>query len=207
LVGVDDGRGRVRAVLYRREDWRVLASEEDVALARYDPGANALMFSRSTVPGLWRSDAMLGGIEQVSADRPTPRHYRHWALFEGQAYSLVADHAATPPGRSVARPSDGSDISRRGEAVDGNHGWAGRRPGRRGLSASGGWSLRRGTRRARSAPRPAGAAEPPRRPRAAAAPARPRAPPAPAVAARCCAGRQSGTTPTVNFRMPHARLS
>lgn len=120
LVGVDDGRGRVRAVLYRREDWRVLASEEDVALARYDPGADALMFSRSTVPGLWRSDAMLGGIEQVSADRPTPRHYRHWALFEGQAYSLVPEDGCPAPWRAIARPGDGPCLSREGGVVGGS---------------------------------------------------------------------------------------
>ena len=121
LVGIDDGNGRVRAVLYRRDDWQALAAEDDVALARYDPGADALLFSRSSVPGLWRSDASLGGIVQVSSEWPAPSHYRHWALLDGRAYSIVpVGECATPWRPLSAGTADGPCISREGVAVGGS---------------------------------------------------------------------------------------
>ena len=120
LVGIDDGNGRVRAVLYRRADWQVLAAEDDVALARYDPGADALLFSRSSVPGLWRSDAALGDIVQVSGVLPTPSHYRHWALLDGRAYSIAPEGDCATPWRPLSGGADGPCISRKGGAVGGS---------------------------------------------------------------------------------------
>lgn len=119
LVGVDDGRGRVRAVLYRRADWKVLASEDDVALARYDPGSDALLFSRSSKPGLWRADARLGGIVRIADDRPTPPFYRHWALLDGRPYSLVPEADCPAPWRALLA-ADRACLSRSGPVLGGS---------------------------------------------------------------------------------------
>jgi len=120
LVGIDDGRGRVRAVLYRRADWHVLASEDDVALARYEPGTDALLFSRSSVSGLWRSGASLDDPIRISGDLPVPGHYRHWALFDGRAYSIVPDGDCATPWRPLPEATAGPCISRDGVAVGGS---------------------------------------------------------------------------------------
>lgn len=88
LVGADDGRGRVRLVLYARDGWRELAVEDDVALARYDSATSTVLWTRPATPGLWRADALLRGAVRISETLPQPPHYRHWSVHAGRVYSI-----------------------------------------------------------------------------------------------------------------------
>ena len=86
LVGVDSGQGRLRLVLYALPDWRVLGSEDDVAVARHDDAGGAIYFTRPSRVGLWRADAMLRNVVEVSNAYPAPQLYRHWGLVDGMPY-------------------------------------------------------------------------------------------------------------------------
>lgn len=120
LVGVDDGRGRVRLVLYARDDWRELAAEDDVGLARYDAASDAIVFTRPSAPGLWRADASLRGIARISDTRPEPQHYRHWGMHGGRAYSIGPEPGCATPWRELQAAGPGSCLSRDGVAVGGS---------------------------------------------------------------------------------------
>src|SRR5690606_13934551 len=164
-------RGRVRAVLYRRADWKVLASEDDVALARYAPGSDALLFSRSSKPGLWRADARLGGIVRIADDRPTPPFYRHWALLDGRPYSLVPEADCPAPWRALLA-ADRACLSRSRPCSAARPRWTRRRDGctwacrsRRTSTSAGPGCRCRGARRLRARarrrqPRPTSRAAP-----------------------------------------------
>jgi len=124
LVGVDDGRGHVRLVLYARDGWRELAGEDDVGLARYDPGTRAVLFTRPSAPGLWRADASLRGSTRIADALPEPQHYRHWGMYGGRAYSIGPDSDCATPWRLLpqraATASGGLCISRDGIAIGGS---------------------------------------------------------------------------------------
>lgn len=107
LVGVDSGQGRIRLVLYARDGWRALASLDDVAVARYDPVANRVYFTRPSRAGLWRAGPALEDVAPVSDAFPAPQHYRHWGVFQGQVhYNGPAEGCATTwqplPGTAAA---------------------------------------------------------------------------------------------------------
>ncbi|MDH7453063.1 winged helix-turn-helix domain-containing protein [Luteimonas composti] len=120
LVGVDDGRGRVRLVLYGREGWRELASEDDVGLARYDAGSGAVLFTRPSAPGLWRTDASLHGSVRISDALPDTQHYRHWGLHAGRVYSIGPESGCATPWRPLLAPGPGRCLFREGMAVGGS---------------------------------------------------------------------------------------
>ena len=105
LVGVDDGRGRVRLVLYAREGWRELAVEDDVALARYDAASDSVLWTRPGAAGLWRADPMLRGAARIDEAGPAPPYYRHWAVHAGQAYSLAPGPGCAAPWRALGNAS------------------------------------------------------------------------------------------------------
>lgn len=86
LVGVDGGQGRVRLVLYQRQDWQVLATVDDVAVARLDPASGQVYFTRPSQAGIWRADGDLRNVQRVVATLPAPQHYRHWGLVGGHLY-------------------------------------------------------------------------------------------------------------------------
>lgn len=120
LVGVDDGRGRVRMVLYRRSDWQVLAAEENVSLARFDAASGAVFFTRASIPGLWRSDLSLRDGVAVSGELPDPQYYRHWVLSEGRAYSIRPESGCATPWRPLGAATGGARcISRDDVAIGG----------------------------------------------------------------------------------------
>ncbi len=120
LLGVDDGRGRVRLVLYAREGWRELAAEDDVALARYDAASGAIVFTRSSAPGLWRADALLRGAVRISAELPGPQYYRHWGVHRGRAYSMAPEPDCATPWRPLESGEGGRCLAREGIAVGGS---------------------------------------------------------------------------------------
>ena len=124
LVGVDDGRGRVRLVLYARDGWRELAGEDDVGLARYDASTRAVLFTRPSAPGLWRADASLRGSARIADTLPEPLHYRHWGMYAGRAYSIGPDSDCATPWRPLPRgaadTARGTCISRDGIAIGGS---------------------------------------------------------------------------------------
>jgi DNA-binding winged helix-turn-helix (wHTH) protein/Tol biopolymer transport system component len=123
LVGVDDGGGRVRLVLYAREDWRELASEDGVALARYDAASDAVLFTRPLLPGLWRTDSRLRESVRLSETLPDPQHYRHWAVHGGRAYWTGPDRGCATAWRPLHATRDDDApagcISRDGMVVGG----------------------------------------------------------------------------------------
>ncbi len=86
LVGVDSGQGRLRLVLYALPDWRALGTLDDVAIARHDPASGHVYFTRPSRVGIWRADAMLRQVEEVSDRQPSPQHYRQWGLVDGTPY-------------------------------------------------------------------------------------------------------------------------
>ncbi|WP_434934111.1 winged helix-turn-helix domain-containing protein [Luteimonas sp. SDU101] len=120
LVGVDDGRGRVRLVLYARADWRELATRDDVGLARYDPVNDAVVFSRTSAPGLWRTDASLRQITRLSDALPEPQHYRHWGVHGGRVYSIGPESGCATPWRPLQEQGTGRCLSQAGMAVGGS---------------------------------------------------------------------------------------
>lgn len=124
LVGVDDGGGRVRMVLYARHDWRELAGEDDVGLARFDAGTGAVLFTRPSTPGLWRADASLHRSRRIADTLPEPQHYRHWGVHRGRAYSIGPDSDCATPWRPLLPAADdagpGTCISRDAIAVGGS---------------------------------------------------------------------------------------
>lgn len=86
LVGVDSGQGRLRLVLYALPDWRALGAVDDVAVARHDPVAGQVYFTRPSRIGMWRADTMLREVVEVSSQQPSPQHYRQWGLVDGTPY-------------------------------------------------------------------------------------------------------------------------
>ncbi|MBP6798707.1 MAG: PD40 domain-containing protein, partial [Luteimonas sp.] len=86
LVGGDSGQGRLRLVLYALPDWRVLGAVDDVAIARHDPVGGYVYFTRPSRIGMWRADATLREVEEVSGRHPVPQHYRQWGLVEGRPF-------------------------------------------------------------------------------------------------------------------------
>jgi Tol biopolymer transport system component/DNA-binding winged helix-turn-helix (wHTH) protein len=88
LVGVDAGQGRLRLVLFRRQDWKVLARLDDVTLARYDAVGERVCFTRASGPGLWCADAALANLVQVSRELPGLDRYRDWNIAGGQIQLL-----------------------------------------------------------------------------------------------------------------------
>ena len=120
LVGVDDGRGRVRLVLYAREGWRELASEDDVGLARYDASSGAVLFTRPSAPGLWRTDASLQGSVRISEALPDTQYYRHWGLHAGRVYSIGPESGCATPWRPLPGSGPARCIFREGVAVGGS---------------------------------------------------------------------------------------
>ena len=86
LVGVDSGQGRLRLVLYALPDWRALGALDDVAIARHDPAGGHVYFTRPSRIGIWRADAALRGVAEVSGLLPSPQHYRQWGLVDGTPY-------------------------------------------------------------------------------------------------------------------------
>ena len=129
LVGVDDGRGRVRLVLYAREGWRELAVEDDVALARYDATGDSVLWTRPAAPGVWRADPMLRGARRIADGQPAPPYYRHWAVHAGQAYSIAPAAGCAAPWRPLAADAAARCLSRDAAVVGGSPA----------LDARGGW--------------------------------------------------------------------
>ncbi len=86
LVGVDSGQGRLRLVLYALPDWRALGAVDDVAVARHDPVGGQVYFTRPSRIGIWRADATLREVVEVSGLLPSPQHYRQWGLVDGTPY-------------------------------------------------------------------------------------------------------------------------
>jgi hypothetical protein len=124
LVGVDDGGGRVRLVLYARQDWRELAAEDDVGIARYDADTGAVLFTRPSAPGLWRADAALRASIRIADTLPEPQHYRHWGMHGGRAYSISPESDCATPWRPLL-PAAGDAgpvtcIARDGIAIGGS---------------------------------------------------------------------------------------
>ncbi|WP_187471068.1 winged helix-turn-helix domain-containing protein [Luteimonas viscosa] len=121
LVGVDGGQGRIRLVLYTRGDWREIASVDDVAVARYDATGGDIYFTRPSKVGLWRADPALREIARVSADDPTPQHYRHWGVFGGRLfYNGPGGGCATSWRPLLEAGSAGACVSRDGGAIAGS---------------------------------------------------------------------------------------
>ena len=132
LVGVDDGRGRVRLVLYAREGWRELATEDDVALARYDAASDSVLWTRPAIAGLWRADAMLRGATRLPGGQPAPPYYRHWGVHAGHAYSIAPARGCAAPWRPLdAAAGDGA-----GRCLSSDAAVVGGSPA---LDARGGW--------------------------------------------------------------------
>src|SRR5690606_11817768 len=93
LVGVDTGDGRLQLVLYALPHWQALASIDDVAVARYDETGDQVYFTRAGRSGLWRANAQLGDVAQVTDALPHPAHYRKWVVLDGTpTYSGPASH-------------------------------------------------------------------------------------------------------------------
>lgn len=86
LVGIDAGEGRLRLVLYALPDWQALASIDDVAVAHYDQASDQVYFTRPGRAGLWRANADLGEVVQVTQALPHPAHYRRWVVLGGVAF-------------------------------------------------------------------------------------------------------------------------
>ncbi len=86
LVGIDSGQGRLRLVLYALPDWRALGAVDDVAIARHDPAGGHVYFTRPSRIGIWRADAALREVVEVSGLLPPPQHYRQWGLVDGTPY-------------------------------------------------------------------------------------------------------------------------
>ncbi|MCW5581104.1 MAG: PD40 domain-containing protein, partial [Luteimonas sp.] len=86
LVGGDSGQGRLRLVLYALPDWRVLGTIDDVAVARQDPATGDVFFTRPSRAGMWRANAALREVEEVSRSHPAPQYYRQWGLVDGMPY-------------------------------------------------------------------------------------------------------------------------
>lgn len=87
LVGVDAGQGRLRLVSYRLPSWETETSVDDVAVARYDAAANAVYFTRPSLPGLWRTDAGLHHVSRVDGAFPwLKQYYRQWGLVGSRIF-------------------------------------------------------------------------------------------------------------------------
>ena len=122
LVGIDSGQGRLRLVLYALPDWRALGALDDAAVARHDPVEGDVYFTRPSRMGMWRADAMLRDVIEVSGREPSPQHYRQWALIDGKPfYSGPSGNCGTVwrmlPERADAR---GVCLARDGVAIAGS---------------------------------------------------------------------------------------
>jgi len=91
IVGSDSGDGRLRAVLYdlSASPWREIASLQDVALVRFDPGKNRVYITRVTKPGIWSANSELGDLQVLDATRPRmAKEYKRWAIGTDGVYYM-----------------------------------------------------------------------------------------------------------------------
>ncbi|HSR65334.1 MAG TPA: winged helix-turn-helix domain-containing protein [Xanthomonadaceae bacterium] len=95
LVVADRGAGRLGVTLYDRSrtPWQALAQLDDVAMARYDAGADRILFTRPATPGLWQADLELAGVRKV-ATGPEVGGGRRLGLLPGGPWLADSDSQA-----------------------------------------------------------------------------------------------------------------
>lgn len=112
LVGVDEGGGALQLRRYRAADggWKPVGRLQGVSAVRVDETSGQIYFTRAGTPGLWRTDASLADIEQVSDSQPNLLAYKSWLIRDGTVWIVGTRKGCN----HWFRPLAGADVPSRG---------------------------------------------------------------------------------------------